>query len=176
MALFGGPLFTLLKAATAIRKAQEATKASGREHVPIFWLASEDHDLAEVDQLALLSKTSVETLSLDLKTTRPLPVGTLHVDGDSEEGQQHLESALNQASELLGWAPICDLLRECYAPGATLAGAFGRLLTKIFAAHGLIVMDAASRPFHAMGAERSARRTRARRRARRRAAGSLAGP
>jgi bacillithiol synthase len=150
--LFGGPLLTLLKAATAIRKAQDATKASGREHVPIFWLATEDHDLAEVDQLALLSKTGVETLSLGLKAARPLPVGTLPVDGGSDEGLKHLEATLNQASELLAWAPISNVLRECYTPGATLASAFGRLLTKIFADFGLIVMDAASRDFHAMGA------------------------
>ena len=152
VALFGGPLLTLLKAATAIRKAQDATKVSGREHVPIFWLASEDHDLAEVDQVALLSKSGVEKLELGLKAARPLPVGALAVDSGSHEGLQELESALNHASELLGWAPICDVLRECYAPGATLAGAFGRLLTKVFAAQGLIVMDAASREFHAMGA------------------------
>lgn len=152
VALFGGPLLTLLKAATAIRKAQDATKASGREHVPVFWLASEDHDLAEVDQLALLSKTAVETIRLGLKAPRPLPVGGLRVDGDGAHGLEHLNAALDQASALLGWAPICDLLRECYAPGATLAEAFGKLLTKIFAAQGLIVMDAASRAFHAMGA------------------------
>jgi len=150
--LFGGPLLTLLKAATAIRKAQDATKASGREHVPIFWLASEDHDLAEVDQLALLSKSGVETLSLNLKAPRPVPVGTLPVDGGTDEGQKHLEATLNQASELLAWAPISNALRECYTPGATLASAFGRLLTTIFAEYGLIVMDAASREFHAMGA------------------------
>ena len=150
--LFGGPLLTLLKAATAIRKAQDATKTTGREHVPIFWLASEDHDLPEVDQLALLSKTSVEILRLGLKADRPVPVGSMRVDGGNEEGRLHLESQLDRASELLGWAPIIDLLRECYAPDATLAGAFGRLITKIFAAHGLIVMDAASREFHALGA------------------------
>ncbi|MGA7156673.1 MAG: bacillithiol biosynthesis cysteine-adding enzyme BshC [Acidobacteriaceae bacterium] len=153
VALFGGPLLTLLKAATAIRKAQIATETSGREHVPIFWLASEDHDLAEVDQVVLLSKTKVEALSLGLQSARPSPVGNLRVDGDDGQGIKHLESALNQAAELLGWAPICDLLRECYVPGATLASAFGRLLTKIFASHGLIVMDAASRAFHAMGAD-----------------------
>jgi bacillithiol biosynthesis cysteine-adding enzyme BshC len=152
VALFGGSLLTLLKAATAIRKAQDATAASGRVHVPIFWLASEDHDLAEVDQVALLSKTKVETLTLGLKATRPLPVGALPIDGATDQGREQLETILNQASELLGWAPVCDLLRECYAPGATLASAFGRLLTKVFAAHGLIVMDAASRAFHAMGA------------------------
>src|SRR5438105_7171760 len=41
--LFGGPLLTLLKAATAIARASEATRASGVEHVPVFWVATEDH-------------------------------------------------------------------------------------------------------------------------------------
>ena len=151
--LFGGPLLTLLKAATAIRKAQDATKATGHEHVPVFWLASEDHDLAEVDQVALLTKANVETLKLDLAVERPLPVGALPVDGSSAEGREHLAAELDRASELLGWAPIAEALRDCYAPGATLAGSFGKLLTKIFVEFGLVVMDAAAREFHALGAK-----------------------
>jgi bacillithiol biosynthesis cysteine-adding enzyme BshC len=150
--LFSGPLLTLLKAATAIRKAQDATKVSGREHVPVFWLASEDHDLAEVDEVKLLSKTAVEKLELGLTERVAGPVGGLRVDNGNEEGHQRLQAELERASELLGWAPVCDLLRECYAPDAKLAGAFGRLLTKVFAAFGLVVMDASTRSFHAMGA------------------------
>src|SRR2546430_6745610 len=73
--LFGGPLLTLLKAATAVARAKEATKATGVEHVPVFWVASEDHDLAEVDQVSLLTKTSVETLRAGLKVTHAVPVG-----------------------------------------------------------------------------------------------------
>jgi len=142
--LFGGPLLTLLKAATAIRKAQDATKESGREHVPVFWLATEDHDLAEVDQVSLITKTNVETLKLGLSAARPLPVGGMVVGDDA--------ALLDQVSELLGWAPVCDWLRECYTPESTLAEGFGRLLTRVFAAQGLIVMDAASREFHALGA------------------------
>jgi len=142
--LFGGPLLTLLKAATAIRKAQDATRESGREHVPVFWLATEDHDLAEVDQVSLPTKTSVETLKLGLSAARPLPVGGMVLGDDA--------AVLERASELLGWAPVCDLLRECYAPEATLAEGFGKLLTRVFAERGLIVMDAASREFHALGA------------------------
>jgi bacillithiol biosynthesis cysteine-adding enzyme BshC len=152
VALFGGPLLTLLKAATAIRKAQDATAATGREHVPVFWLASEDHDLAEVDQLALLTKTSVETLRLGLRASAPVPVGAMRVDGGSDAGRQHLDATLDQVAELLDHAEIVALIRECYAPDATLAGAFGRLLTKVFAAQGLIVMDAATRDFHTLGA------------------------
>ena len=153
VALFGGPLLTLLKAATAVRKAADATKISGREHVPVFWLASEDHDLAEVDQVALLSKTEVETLRLGLKSERPLPVGELRVDGGNEEGRLRLEAELDRLSELLGWAPVCELLRACYAPNAHLAGAIGRLISKVFAAQGLVVMNASVREFHALGAD-----------------------
>jgi len=142
----------LLKAATAIRKAQDATRLTGREHVPIFWLASEDHDLAEVDQVALPAKTEIETLRLGLHSSLPVPVGALRVDGGHEDGRLRLEATLERAEDLLAWAPVCRLLRECYAPDARLAGAFGRLLTKIFAEYGLVVMDAAARTAHTLGA------------------------
>ena len=143
--LFGGPLLTLLKAATAVARAAEATQRTGIDHVPVFWLATEDHDLAEVDQVAFPGRHQMETIRLGLiESTQP--VGGLELD-DAEA----LNAALEQTSELLGWAPICDLLREFYAPGATLGGAFARLLTELFAAHGLIVMDAAGPDFHALG-------------------------
>jgi bacillithiol biosynthesis cysteine-adding enzyme BshC len=147
VALFGGPLLTILKAATAVRKAADATAATGREHVPVFWVASEDHDLAEVDQLALLAKTEVETLRLGLTASRPVPVGSLAVDAAGT-----LDATLDRASELFGWGPLADTLRECYAPGETMASAFAKLLTRLFAAQGLVVLDAASPEFHALGA------------------------
>ncbi|NYF81152.1 bacillithiol biosynthesis cysteine-adding enzyme BshC [Granulicella arctica] len=147
--LFGGPLLTLLKAATAIARAKQATAATGIDHVPVFWLATEDHDLAEVDHVALLSKTSVETLRAELKTSGAVPVGVVALGAE-------MDAVLDQASELLTWAPISDVLRECYAARdgyePTLGGAFARLMARVFAAEGLIVMDAAGRAFHALGA------------------------
>jgi bacillithiol biosynthesis cysteine-adding enzyme BshC len=147
--LFGGPLLTILKAATAVARAREATAATGVDHVPVFWLATEDHDLEEVDQVSLLTKTAVETLHADLKVSRAVPVGGV-VPGSE------LEAVLERASELLEFAPVSEWLRECYLPQdgthPSLALAFGRLMAKIFAAEGLIVMDAASREFHALGA------------------------
>ena len=76
--LFGGPLLTLLKAATAIARAREATRASGVEHVPVFWLATEDHDLAEVDQASFLTKSAVETLRAGLKVAASRGVTAVH--------------------------------------------------------------------------------------------------
>jgi bacillithiol biosynthesis cysteine-adding enzyme BshC len=150
--LLGGPLLTLLKAATAVARAKQATAATGVEHVPIFWLATEDHDLEEVDQVSLLTKTSVETLRLGAKSPHhAAPVGNIALDGP-------IDSLLDQASDLLSHAPICDLLRECYAHRAdnaeppTFGSAFARLMTRLFAEQGLIVMDAAGHDFHALGA------------------------
>ena len=146
--LFGGPLLTLLKAATAVARAKQATAATGVEHVPVFWLATEDHDLEEVDQVSLLTKDSVETLRAGLKVPGAVPVGGVELGGE-------MEAVLDRVSELLAYAPECDLLRECYTPTETykptLGGAFARLMARIFAPFGLIVMDAAGREFHALG-------------------------
>ncbi len=147
--LFGGPLLTFLKAATAVRKAQDATRVSGREHVPVFWLASEDHDVAEADQVHLPGKSRVETLRAGVGVDGvAVPAGVLPVG----EG---MEAVLAQVEELLGFAPVCEVLRAAYtdAPGyaATMASGIGRLLSHVFAAQGLIVMDASSRAFHALG-------------------------
>lgn len=154
--LFGGPLLTLMKAATAVRKAKDATRLSGRAHVPVFWLATEDHDLAEVDQIALPAKDHIEMLRLGLQSERPLPVGALSLDNGNEEGRARLAEVLDRAAELLGWSPAADLLRKCYMPedgrSRSLAAAFGCWLTEVFAEQGLIVMDAAGRSFHAIGA------------------------
>lgn len=147
--LMGGPLLTLLKAGTAVSRAEAATKATGIEHVPVFWMATEDHDLAEVDQVALLTKASVEILRAGLRVPHAVPVGGV-VPG------REIEPVLERATELLEYAPITELLRECYLPAngstPTLASAFGRLISHIFSEQGLVVIDASSREFHAMGA------------------------
>lgn len=50
--LFGGPFYSILKAASAVQLANELS-SRGIDAVPLFWLATEDHDLAEVNQVAL---------------------------------------------------------------------------------------------------------------------------
>ncbi|MGP8260839.1 MAG: bacillithiol biosynthesis cysteine-adding enzyme BshC [Acidobacteriaceae bacterium] len=150
--LLGGPLLTLLKAATAVARARQATETTGIEHVPIFWLATEDHDFEEVDQVSLLSKSAVETLRLAAEPAHNTsPMGNVVLP-------ESIDALLDHASDLLHHAPLCDLLRECYAygpannTGPTFASSIARLMTQLFAEQGLIVMDASVREFHTMGA------------------------
>ena len=141
--LFGGPLLTLLKAATAIRKAQDAT-LSGHPHVPIFWLASEDHDLAEADHVTLPAGADLRNLRLAVEGSRGARVGGVPLGPGIRE-------TLDQAAAILGPGASFDRLASCYRPDATFAQAFAAWLAATFAEQGLIVIDASSRAFHALG-------------------------
>lgn len=145
--LFGGPLLTLLKAATAIRKAQDATLA-GHPHVPIFWLASEDHDLAEADHIVLPSGSPS---GFDLRTLRVVSEGARGAAVGSATLGAAIREVLEQAAELLGEGASSARLTACYRPDATFAQAFAAWLAAVFAEQGLIVIDASSRGFHALG-------------------------
>ncbi len=145
VALFGGPLFTLLKAATAIRKAQDAT-AAGHPHVPIFWLATEDHDLAEADHVTLPSRHELHTLRLKAPHHASESVGEVALGPNVAE-------VLEQAANLLGPGPLLEDLERFYTPETTFGHSFAQLISSVFSAYGLIVIDASSREFHALGAD-----------------------
>ena len=142
VALFGGPLMTLMKAATAIHLAEEATRA-GHPHVPVFWLATEDHDFDEVNQATFLCGNDITTLRLPHHPAPGKPVGNLPF-GDA------ILPLVEELRRCLGENEITELIAALYTPAATFASAFAALLTRIFSRHGLIVIDAASRPFHAL--------------------------
>ncbi len=143
--LFGGPLLTLLKAATAVRLAQDAS-AAGNPHVPIFWMATEDHDFAEVDHVTFPARRELRTITLNSHPGTASPVGAF-VPGDSGT------MALDEAAEFLGGTSFYDALRLWYAPGRTMAQSFGALVAHVFAPWGLVVIDAASREAHRLGAD-----------------------
>ncbi|HEX6496466.1 MAG TPA: bacillithiol biosynthesis cysteine-adding enzyme BshC, partial [Acidobacteriaceae bacterium] len=145
VALFGGPLYTLLKAATAIARAREAT-AAGYDTVPVFWLASEDHDFAEIARVDIPARDGLKATTIGPAPEFPLSVGYIPV-GPS------VTQALAEVEELLGAGEVTSLLRGVYQADATLAGAFGSLMARLFGRWGLVVIDAAGSSFHALGAE-----------------------
>ena len=144
--LFGGPLLTLLKAATAIRLAEDASR-SGHPHVPIFWLASEDHDFDEVNQVTFpcgdARKSTFESFRLPENPGSGMPVGNLPL-GDA------ILPLVEGLRRCLGTNPVSELLASVYTPAATFSSAFAAFITRIFSEHGLIVIDASARPFHAL--------------------------
>ena len=142
--IFGGPLFIPHKAATAIALAREAT-AAGHAHVPIFWLASEDHDFAEVNHVTFPARRELKKLTWDATPKAAVPVGSVVLD-------ESITPLIDQAWELLGYSAAMEWLAAAYRPGQTLAGAFAEFYGKVFAQHGLLILDASGREPHRLGA------------------------
>lgn len=142
--LFGGPLFSPLKAATAIARARAAT-AAGHLHVGIFWLASEDHDFVEVNHVAFPAQRELASFAYENAPTAPRPAGGIVFDGS-------IAPLAERVAELLGPSEATEALVRAYRPGRTFAQAFADFYAAVFAAQGLLVVDAGSRDFHRLGA------------------------
>ena len=139
--LFGGPLFSIFKALTAVKLAAEAT-ASGVECVPIFWLATEDHDLAEVNHVSLATAQGPpELVTVGSHGVTDAPVGTIAFGSE-------IVPVVERAAALLGDSEVTAWLRDSYRPGETLGSGFGRLFARLFAEWGVILLDPADKDFH----------------------------
>ena len=144
--LLGGPLFTPFKAATAVARARQAT-AAGKPHAAIFWLASEDHDFAEINHVVFPARRELKKLVYagDPAAHGDRPVGGIVMD-------ERITPLVDQAWELLGSSDAMDALAAAYRPGRTFAQAFAEFYGKAFAEQGLLVLDASGRAVHRMGA------------------------
>ncbi len=142
--LFGGPLFTPFKAATALARARKAT-ASSRPHVGLFWLATEDHDFPEINHVTFPSRRELEKLVYEKAPDAPVPVGSVALD-------ETIAPLMERAWELLGYSDAMEALEAAYKPGRSFAQAFAEFYGKVFAAQGLLILDAEGRAVHRMGA------------------------
>ncbi len=145
--LFGGPAYSVYKALTAIHVARELTRR-GVNAVPVFWLATEDHDLAEVDHCFFPKRGGFERL--ELPTTGP---------ADRRVGDIHLGEAIREVSARLisllegPWTEeVAHWIIGNYAPEETFGSSFGKLMTQIFAGRGLIFLDPMSSELHRLSA------------------------
>jgi len=137
--LFSGPLYTIYKALSAVKLAgcltQRKTKA-----VPVFWIATEDHDFPEVAKAEFIGR-DCRLASVDVSSQlhrEGQPVGRVVID-DSING------VLDKLFELL---PVSEftpdleaLLRDAWRPGRGYGEAFARMMTSLLGQHGLILLD-----------------------------------
>lgn len=137
--LFTGPLYTIYKAISAVKLAgclrQRNTKA-----VPVFWIATEDHDFQEVAKAEVIARdcrlARIDT-SLELHREGQ-PVGHVRLD-------ESIETVVAKAFEVLPVSEFTDdlgaLLRDTWTPGLSYSDAFARMMTALLGDHGLIFLN-----------------------------------
>jgi bacillithiol biosynthesis cysteine-adding enzyme BshC len=140
--LFGGPLFTLYKALTAVRLAARLRMDLHRPVIPVFWMTSEDHDVAEADHVHLLDRTG------SLVTVRHASWGSPpgFLPANLRLGPAILET-LERTWSLLPTTEFSPALREAlgraFAPDRTLSDAFARWVLHLLGESGLVLADGA---------------------------------
>jgi len=108
----------------------------------VFWLATEDHDLAEVNQVSIPGADGpLQKLTVPTEGVLAAPVGVVRFGAE-------VQAAVEAAAGWLGSSAISDFLREAYRPGESFGSAFARLFAKLFADWGVILLDAADRELH----------------------------
>jgi bacillithiol synthase len=139
--LFGGPLFTLLKAVTAVRLAEQVRTEHGVPTVAIFWIDAEDHDWDEVKACHVLD-AEMKLLAIaagDPPHAHAGPVARVRLDESVGAAIGALEAAL-PATEFT--PALLESLRASYRPGMGMAEAFGRWIEGLLGDKGLVVFDA----------------------------------
>ena len=136
--LFGGPLYVLLKAVATLEVARRLEAQRGRPVVPVFWVASDDHDFAEIRSTTLLDAGgAIRTLRYDpQREPAGAPAWAITLD-------ETVVALRDELARLLPAAPGRDELLEAvnasYLPGETVSGAFARLVSRLLP--DLVVLD-----------------------------------
>jgi len=137
--LFTGPAYTIYKALTAVKLAVHYA-CRGIKVVPIFWMATEDHDLAEVDHSYVIDGDS--QLQLIRYESGPedaaKPVGKVRFSQAIEPCLQQFLGALPNSEFKV---EIEGRLAAAYSKTKTFAEAFGQILSYLFSNYGLILVD-----------------------------------
>ena len=113
--LFGGPAYAFYKALSAIQAAQELSE-KGIPAVPVFWMATEDHDVDEVRHVTWFHEGELQKFELPKPAEDAVPVGRIQLGKEINE-------LVSRAQPLLG-ETYGDLLHETYTPVATYGSAF----------------------------------------------------
>ena len=141
--LFGGPLFTIFKVLSAVKLAEEAD-AKGIPCVPIFWMATEDHDLVEINHAWMLGPQSeLRSIATQTRGVEGAPVGGIRF-GDE------ILPAVEQAATVLGESETSEWLGEAYRPGETFGSAFAKFYSRVFGELGVILLDPSDPELHAI--------------------------
>ncbi|HEY2963368.1 MAG TPA: bacillithiol biosynthesis cysteine-adding enzyme BshC [Pyrinomonadaceae bacterium] len=137
--LFTGPLYTIYKALSAVKLAgclrQRNTKA-----VPVFWIAAEDHDFAEVALAEFIGRDcQLKQVNVETGIHREgQPVGHVVLD-------ESISAVIDRLFELLPASEFASdmksLVQKAWQPGRSYADSFATMMTSLLGSHGLIFLN-----------------------------------
>jgi bacillithiol biosynthesis cysteine-adding enzyme BshC len=144
--LFGGPAYTIYKALTAAKLAKNLT-ARGISAVPIFWMATEDHDFAEVNHTWVFDADGHPArVGIEASISGQKPAGNYPVP---QPPFDELRAALTGFEHT---EAVMAAVKGAYQPGGTMGAGFRALVLKLLERVGVLVLDPLDPAIRAIGA------------------------
>lgn len=145
--LFGGPSMIAHKAMSIIVQSKKLTKILDKQVVPVFWLADEDHDLAEVLEGHAWGASLDEVNALSMEW--PAMSQEQIIASSTMVGSLALPASLRQTTEAWHMADsVRDTLSNAYTEGGSLRDGMARWLSELFGHHGLVLFSRQHDAFH----------------------------
>lgn len=150
--IFTGALYTVYKAITTIKLAREYEAVLKAPVVPVFWIASEDHDFQEIHMLKHYANGKLSTYAIEKSAgnviEKYLPPVLKMDQLKASVGHLKVNQAVEDAiSTLLGQAEpdelenLEKLLKTTFVKEDTLSNWFGKIMAKLFSDYGLVFID-----------------------------------
>lgn len=139
--LFGGPLYTLLKAQSAVAMARTVAQAgTGSACVPVFWVEDNDHDFVEIAQALVLDRsyTAHHSVVQEAASDERKPVGS-RVWRDTEAVVEALAEVLQHTEYTDG---LVEGVRRAFASGQSITDSFVALMNTVLAPTGILFISA----------------------------------
>ena len=132
LCLFTGPLYFIYKIVSAINLSKQLTQSFPENNfIPVFWMASEDHDFEEINHIHLFGK------KYHWKTNQSGIVGDFNTSG--------IDSVINEIEEVLDESEnskkILRIFRKCYSE-KNLSESSRLLVNELFGKYGIVILDA----------------------------------
>ena len=136
--LFTGPLYTIYKALSAV-KMTECLTARGFKAVPVFWIATEDHDFKEVSNVSVINSQGdvVEIKNEPKRCYENLPVGYVNLD---DSVKQTIDELFDELPHTEFTEDLRNFVEKTWKTGVDYGDAFARLLTDYLGSYGLIML------------------------------------
>lgn len=132
-----GPMYTIYKAVTAIKLARKQEKVLGVPVVPVFWIASEDHDFEEVAN-TYIATNKLERLSIKRPSHIKSSIGKIEINDNIKEVSQWF---LGHFKNEIFYNDLVSIVDSSLETSENLAEYFSKIMTKLFENQGLIIID-----------------------------------
>lgn len=137
--LLTGPLLTIYKAMTAVQLARHCEALLGTDVVPVFWIASEDHDFREINHVHLLGeKNRHKTVYLSYPLQGQPPMEWVKTGAAC---RRFLKESLRHVRQGDYYAEMAALLNDTLASTENICDWFGAILLQLFAQDGLVCLN-----------------------------------